>query len=341
MFDINSVLAKADLITMVTRAGGTPKQHGERYSCACPLHGGDNETAFSLYRKDGKDLFNCFTHCGGGDAITFVELWQFGNVPDKKERFKKACEFITGEKTADPQAMKESAEVRLEAARIERIAAQEREDARRKELRVAERHLLYHKNLKENGWMREAWAQCGIDEGMQDFWNLGGCNSFMVDGEYETPTLTIPIFNEERELMTIRHRLMQPKNPKDKYRPDKTGLHSHPFLALPELGYDGGIVWVVEGEKKAMVTWTHCDLDWQCVGVPGQEMFWSVVEKLRPVGSRVTVIPDPGFEQKAIALAHEIGGSILQVPMKIDDYILLAKIDRDDLYKMQKQAVKV
>jgi hypothetical protein len=341
MFDINAVLQKADLVAMVERAGGKLKQHGGGYSCACVLHGGDNPTALSVYQKDGKWLWNCFTgNCGGGDSITWVELWQFSNVPDKKERFKKACEFITGEKMSDPQAMKESAEARLEAARIERIAAQEREDARRKELRVAERHLLYHNNMLENVWMREAWNKCGIDDGMQDFWTLGGCNQFSVDGEYTSPTLTIPIFNEQRELMTIRHNILKPTNPKDKYRPDKAGLHSHPFLAFPEMGFDGGIIWVMEGEKKAMVTWTRSDSDWQCIGVPGQSMYNHLVNELRSVGQKVVVIPDPGAEEKATALAHAVGGRVLQVPLKIDDYILLTKIGKDELYKMQLQAVR-
>jgi hypothetical protein len=334
MFDINAILQKADLVTMVERAGGNLKQRGGGYSCACVLHGGDNPTALSIYQKDGKWLWNCFTgSCGGGDAIDFVQKWQ-------GLEFKAACEFISGEKIADPQAMKESAESRLEAARIERIAAQEREAARRHELRTAEKHLLYHNNMLTNAWMRAAWNECGIDDGMQDFWSLGGCNNFSVDGQYTTPTLTIPIFNEQSELMTIRHRLIKPENPKDKYRPDTAGLHSHPFLAFPVMGYDGGIIWVMEGEKKAMVTWTHANTDWQCIGVPGQAMYNHLVNELRPVGQRVVVVPDPGAEEKAVALAREIGGKVLQVPMKIDDYILLAKIGKDDLYRMQKQAVR-
>lgn len=341
MFDINLILQKANLIAMVESAGGKLKQHGERYSCACPLHGGDNVTAFSIYKKDGLDRWHCFTNCGGGDVINFVEVWQFSNVPDKKERFKKACEFITGEKIADPVAMKESAEQRLEAARIERVAAQEREDARRHELRIAEKHLLYHQNLASNEWMRTTWTGWGIDEGMQDFWSLGGCVDFFVDGEYHSPTLTIPIFNEQKELMTIRHRIMKPINPKDKYRPDKTGLRSHPFLAVPEMGFDGGLILVMEGEKKAMVTWTRSDVEWQCIGVPGQEMFSALIETLRPVGKRVLVVPDPGAEKKAMLLAREIGGSILQMPQKIDDYLLATNATQNDLYKMQKQARRV
>jgi hypothetical protein len=331
MFNLEKLLSENSLRTFAEKAGGEINEKGRG---ACPLHGGTDRSAFSIYKKDGREYWNCFSgDCGSGDLIKFIEVWQ--NID-----FKTACAFLGGDVVSDPQAMKASAEARLESARIERIAAQEREDARRNELRVAERHLLYHNNMLVNTWMRAAWNECGIDDGMQDFWSLGGCNEFSVDGQYTTPTLTIPIFNEQRELMTIRHRLIKPENPKDKYRPDTTGLHSHPFLAFPEMGFDGGVIWIMEGEKKAMVTWTRSDTDWQCIGVPGQAMYNHLVNELRPVGKRVVVVPDPGAEEKAIALAHAIGGSVLQVPMKIDDYILLTKIGKDELYKMQKQAIR-
>lgn len=335
MFDVNAVLQQADLIAYVERAGGVLKGNGSRYACACPLHGGDNPTAFSVWEKNGLYVWNCFTgSCGGGDAITFVQKWQGLD-------FKKACEWITGGEITDHEAMAKSAAERLERARLETISAQEREEARRQELRVAQKHLLYHENLKSRQWMRETWTSWGIDEGMQDFWSLGGCDDFFVDKVYHSPTLTIPVMNEDMELMTIQHRIINPQNPKDKYRPDRTGLHAHPYLALPAMGYDGGIIWVMEGAKKAMVTWTRSDTDWQCIGVPGQEMYKHLIERLKPVGKRVIVVPDPNAETKAHILAHEIGGKFLELPQKIDDYLLLTEATKDHLFELSKQARKV
>ena len=141
--------------------------------------------------------------------------------------------------------------------------------------------------------------------------------------------------------MTIQHRIINPQNPKDKYRPDRTGLHAHPYLALPAMGYDGGIIWVMEGAKKAMVTWTRSDTDWQCIGVPGQEMYKHLIERLKPVGKRVIVVPDPNAETKAHILAHEIGGKFLELPQKIDDYLLLTEATKDHLFELSKQARKV
>lgn len=341
MFDVKLVLEKSDLLAYVEKAGGEPRGGGNRYACACPIHGGDNPTAFSIYFQDGKWKWNCFTgNCGGGDSITFIEKW-------KGLDFRRACEWITGGAIEDTEAMRESAAARLEQARLERIAAQEREDARRKELQVAERHLYYHKMRTQ--YHKDIWTAAGIDEGMQDFWTLGGTEDFTYKvGEklYHTPTITIPIFSEENELLTIQHKLLNPINPKDKYRPDVSGLHSHPFLAIPTMGFDGDLIWVMEGAKKAMVTWTRADNYWQCVGVMSQVEYKNLEDKLSKVGKRVIVIPDPNSERNPNAFrlakefAHNIGGRILRVNDKIDDLILSADLKQNDLYAMSKQARK-
>jgi hypothetical protein len=194
---------------------------------------------------------------------------------------------------------------------------------------------------------KDEWTKAGIDEGMQDFWKLGGKLDFTYkigDELYHTPTLTTPVFNEAEELMTIQHRLLNPHDPKDKYRPEKTGLHAHPFLAVPAMGYDGDYVLVMEGAKKAMVTWTRVTGWIQCIGVPSQEGYKALVEKLKPCGKNTIVIPDPNTDgnpnalKKGWTLAKEIGGSFLQVPMKIDDYILQAEMDSNTLFRMIKQA---
>ena len=341
MFDIDAILAKSDLLAYVERAGGTPKGGGNRYACACPLHGGDNTTAFSIFVKDGRWIWKCWTgNCGQGDLITFVEVWQ-------GLKFKEACEWINGGAIEDAQGMKESAEQRHAAALIEEIAAKERTEARRKELQVANIHVHYHEGMAQ--WMKDKWTEAGIDEGMQAFWTLGGCEDFTYkDAEdlYHSPTLTIPVFAETRELLTIQHRLLNPHNPKSKYRPEKTGLHAHPFLAVPEMGYDGGKILVVEGAKKAMVTWTRSDSDWQCIGVDSQEMYKSMIEVLKPAGARVIVISDPNTEgnpnalRKAWHLAKEIGGAMVNIPAKIDDLILQTEMNQDGLYNLIKQARK-
>jgi hypothetical protein len=110
------------------------------------------------------------------------------------------------------------------------------------------------------------------------------------------------------------------------------------------MGYDGEIVWVMEGAKKAMVTWTKCHPEWQCIGVPSQEGYKALIEKVKEAGVRVIAIPDPNTAsnpsafKKAYDFTREVGGKILRVPEKIDDMILSAELGESDLFSMSKQA---
>ena len=45
-------------------------RRGPRLRGRCPLHGGDNPTAFSV--DDERGLWHCFTACGGGDVVDLV-----------------------------------------------------------------------------------------------------------------------------------------------------------------------------------------------------------------------------------------------------------------------------
>lgn len=45
---------------------------GDVYRGTCPIHNGDNDTAFIF--DPSKMLFNCFTECGGGDCFDFVAM---------------------------------------------------------------------------------------------------------------------------------------------------------------------------------------------------------------------------------------------------------------------------
>jgi len=103
----------------------------------------------------------------------------------------------------------------------------------------------------------------------------------------------------------------------------------------------------MEGAKKAMVTWTRADAGWQCIGVPAQTEYKHLVEDLKPAGKRVIVVPDPNSERNPNAykygkeLAQAVGGRVLRLRDKVDDFILSADITQNDLYAMSKQARRV
>jgi len=60
---IDQVLRAYNLIDSLKRRGDQLRGH-------CPLHAGNNPSAFSVHLKRG--AWHCFTHCGGGDIVELV-----------------------------------------------------------------------------------------------------------------------------------------------------------------------------------------------------------------------------------------------------------------------------
>lgn len=333
MFNIETIIQNADLRELVVRAGGNPDNHGMG---RCPLHGGQSENGFSVFRHEGRDYWKCWSgDCGSGDVINFTQIWLGMN-------FKEACAFLGGDVISDPVAMERSARERLEKANKEQEEARLKVEARRTELQVAELHLRYHEQMKE--WGRLAWVARGIDESFQGLWYLGTCDDKTISYKgsfYHTPTLTIPILASDFSLLHIQHRLMNPPNPKDRYRPDREGLGAlPPFLAYPELGYDAEVIWVIEGAIKSMVAATITpDSGWQFVGVTNQHDFEKLADKLS--GKNVIVVPDPGGEKVAFQLAKAVHAKWLNLPQKIDDYIIANGLNQNHVSAWYKQAMKI
>ena len=53
--------------------GGEFKRYGSRLMGACPIHGGDNKTALSIYTDTNS--YTCFTRCGTGNIVTLAYLY--------------------------------------------------------------------------------------------------------------------------------------------------------------------------------------------------------------------------------------------------------------------------
>lgn len=334
MFDTEKLLASVSLLELVQRAGAQPKKVGGSWRSACPIHGGHNDSGFAIYEKDGRQLWQCFSgDCGGGDAISFVQSWQSMD-------FKRACGFLGGDVLSDPLEMTRLANERAERAKQDLDKAIAKAEAARAELQAAQIHLYYHEHMPACSYQN--WLDRGLNDSDIGFWYLGGKEDYIVNG-YHTPTLTIPIFDTQRNLLNVKHRLINPnpQKPNDKYRPEREGLGPFPpFLAVPEMGYDGATILVLEGEIKAMVTWARCgNIEMQCIGVPGRSNYKPLTEKL--FGKNVVVVPDPGAEKDAIAFAKQVSGKVLMLPDKIDDLITRNHFDADWLNSLMKQARRV
>ena len=102
--------------------------------------------------------------------------------------------------------------------------------------------------------------------------------------------------------------------------------------------YNADVVWIIEGEIKAMVTATISpDAGWQFIGVPGQDAFDKLpIDTLKT--KKVIVVPDPNPKEKVGKFIKAVGARYLMTPDKIDDLIIANDYDGDWLAAMSKQA---
>ena len=328
MMDIEKLRQEYDLIELVRQAGGDP-QPGTRgeLRTACPLHGGDNPNGFAIYEKRGRMHWHCFTKdCGGGDEFDFIAARDRVPLAEVFRRIKEGEQPVKREPSP--------AEIVRRLEELEKKQAeQEKQIDEINRWRKSEPWQTYHDNAP--GWAVNEWERAGIPQDWQAFWRLGGVEEFTYtsgDGQrYTTPTLTMPIYAPKYETVcTVRHRLLKPHDPGDKYRPDMIGLGSHPFLADPDLGYDtANLTIVTEGEKKAAVTFLTYDRPLtQVIGVPGKGVWRDVADKLR--GQDVIVWLDPDAERQAWQMARDLGGArVVQFHHKIDDTIIKYNLGRE------------
>ena len=332
--NIDAIIQKTDLIELAERDGAQFTKHATGWHSACPLHHGDNKTAFSVWFEDGKQKWHCFTRdCGGGDVLDYVM------VRDRVD-LKRACEILGGN---DPMTQDEI----LKAAEERRIRAEAHEEKKRAEYKQALAELWaakawerYYQNLDTSLFARKIWQDKGIPDDWQDLWKLGYCPEFTYysnDTKYKSPSLTIPIFTEDYTPANIRHRILHPHDPKDKYRPDRPGLKALPFLADIEHGANECNL-IVEGEIKAMVSYIWLDsVKWQVYGIPGKSNYREICEKLK--GRRVWVLFDPDAVEQAQDAARIIGGArIVDISEKIDDALNRGYLDTNEFRRLLRMA---
>jgi DNA primase len=76
--NLHVILSRVSLEDIAQQAGAKLHRAGNDWRGKCPLHKGDNPTAFSVYvGEGGYERWHCHTKCdAGGDAIDFVQRWQ-------------------------------------------------------------------------------------------------------------------------------------------------------------------------------------------------------------------------------------------------------------------------
>jgi hypothetical protein len=239
----------------------------------------------------------------------------------------------------------------MEQWRQERIQAEQARkrsaDLALENLRSKELWMRYHDAMDLHA--RKWWERQGIPEWWQDYWQLGWdrAHVFYVNGTpYETDTATIPLFDHEDHAVNIKHRLQNPPREHDKYRYELANQEpSQPLFYCDTFDkLQGAHVVAVEGEKKAMVTYARLEDNGVCmVGLPGTNPGAHIVDEIK-TADRVTLVMDPGAKEQAIALAQQVGIDkcwLLIPPVKIDDGILAADMDKYEVARMLRSAVQL
>lgn len=323
--DIETLRKSLSLVTMAEKAGADLRfQYGE-YRSACPLHGGENKSAFVIYEKQGRMRWKCFTgDCnergGGNDEFAFM-------IAMTGRTFAEVLQDLRGGKIpqVDPQAEQERRLKELER----KIADLEKRTTDLEKWRETKPWERYHENLDDKA--RQQWEARGVPECFQNFWHVGKCDDFHYrtdENWYTSPTLTFPIYQPGWDVATARHRILEPHDPSDKYRPDCPGLGSHAFLGDPDLGYDlADKTIVVEGEIKGMVTFSTYDKPMtQVIGIPGKSIWHDVADKIK--GQDVYICLDPDATKEACTMARDLGGAkVIVLSEKIDDAIINYGLD--------------
>lgn len=90
--DFDEIKSRLSMKEVLSRYGiHYLKKSGNSLYGPCPIHHGDNPTAFRVSLD--KNLWHCFTHCGGGSVIDFIMHMEGLN---EHEAAKKAEEWIEG-----------------------------------------------------------------------------------------------------------------------------------------------------------------------------------------------------------------------------------------------------
>lgn len=255
----------------------------------------------------------------GSDAPDRFRMFDDG----KPRGWCRACGFFAFADTKDGKLTDfELAEIRLERLAL---LATERERVKQM-IQVLEEKAEwrgYHKFLLENN-MRQLWRDAGINDNMQEYWELGYNPSLMYtwNGESKTsPALTIPYWKGEH-VINLQSRLLEPVSPNDKYR-FTSGLPAPLFDPEKEDSIPSGPVLLVEGAKKAMVTWLHLGGRYRIMGMPSKFLSQFQLEDLKECEPIVMALdPDATYDGTAERNAEALGRErvrLVRLPDKIDD----------------------
>ncbi|MCA9731933.1 MAG: toprim domain-containing protein [Deferribacteres bacterium] len=213
---------------------------GREIVCACPLplHAGDRDNNNAFHVSLEKNCFNCFTHCGGGNIIDFIQHME--NLSFDDDGFRKAALFLQEHFLADNSSQNPTDE--------------EKPDKKKQEAPLVNKPLTFslENRLKyDHPWMIQ---EKGFSLELVKKFGIGWCKTGLMAGR-----IVYPVHNTKGELVAYIGRALTQKdeNQRGKYLvPSQFHKHLelwnfHRIREKKKLLRDFGLI-VVEGFNDAL-----------------------------------------------------------------------------------------
>lgn len=315
------------------------KRGAYEYSSSCPKCGGS-------VHQDGTppDRFRLFVRSRAlkGAPVGWCRSCGYAFIPGRSGTGSAEMSPEERARLEDERKADEASRILAEHQRIEILS-------------VERRDIAYHQNLDRDPELRDHFYRRLITDYFIDDWRLGFCvNKHFRDSRSQTsaisPSLTIPIYKPvSRELVSIRHRLLNPISPDDKYRPEISGLPAALWSADLDRGYDGRPVLICEGEFKAATVYIALDDPrFQVVGIPGKSPDLELLAPLSGASDVIVCLDPDGILPKKTGSRTSLDRiaelrpdvRVVYLADKIDDMIVKKTLSRTSLRSLILDAKK-
>lgn len=165
--NLHVIFSGVNLEDLAQQAGAKLQKSGGELRGTCPLHKGNNPTAFVIYTDPhGQSRWHCHTKCDvGGDAIDFVQRWQGLDFMGAVKYLAESLHLDLAELGFDPGAVQVEAERRKQTDLLDEAAKYFATKLWSKAGEAARKYLLgrgfTEKTLREAGW-----GFCKSDRGL-------------------------------------------------------------------------------------------------------------------------------------------------------------------------------
>jgi hypothetical protein len=308
-----------DLLTEVEKHTQlTKKTSSGEYAGACPKCGGSDRF---VVNDLGFMCRQCKPVGNGKPWFDVIEFWIFVTGRTFKEVLDDKGLNITPEQITEARLAKVESELQQIKEK------QQTQDEALEELRSNQNWLLYEKNLLDSERGIALWEGHGVPAAWHTYFGLGYAPKF-----YAGESLAIPIRKLDMEVVNIKHRIINPEN--GRYRNELKGLPQTLYYANPKAGITDRVV-VVEGEKKAMISFMHIyNPEIQVVGT-GKIINGDLAEELFGA-SRIDYIPDPDLTKKELIQNIKVLGKertyYTRTFDKVDDMLRCGDMSGKDLF---------